>query len=59
MNGSKKEAEHASFCNQLKLEAGDGKLRRTDVASAETLLRLIQSIPSPKTEPIKLWMAIV
>jgi hypothetical protein len=46
-------------CNQLKLTAEDGKARLTDCATAETLLRLIQSIPSPKAEPIKLWLAKV
>ncbi len=46
-------------CHQLKLEATDGKLYLTDVATAETLLRLVQSIPSPKAEPIKLWLAKV
>lgn len=46
-------------CNQLKLLAPDGKQRLTDVASAETLLRLVQSVPSPKAEPIKLWLAKV
>ena len=46
-------------CNRLKLPAGDGKMRLTDVANAETLLRLVQSVPSPKTEPIKLWLAKV
>jgi hypothetical protein len=44
---------------QLKLTAPDGKQRLTDVATAETLLRLVQSIPSPKAEPIKLWLAKV
>ncbi len=44
-------------CHQLKLPADDGKLRLTDVANAETLLRLVQSVPSPKAEPIKLWLA--
>jgi DNA-damage-inducible protein D len=44
-------------CHQLKLPAADGKNYLTDVASAETLLRLVQSIPSPKAEPIKLWLA--
>ncbi|MBP8183493.1 MAG: hypothetical protein KAX88_05270 [Rhodoferax sp.] len=44
-------------CHQLKMEAADGKQRLTDVATAETLLRLVQSIPSPKAEPIKLWLA--
>ena len=39
------------------MPAADGKLRLTDAASAETLLRLVQSIPSPKDEPIKLWLA--
>jgi len=43
-------------CHQLKMTAGDGKMRLTDVANPETLLRLIQSVPSPKAEPIKLWL---
>jgi len=46
-------------CHQLKLPAPDGKQRLTDVASAQTLLRLVQSVPSPKAEPIKLWLAKV
>jgi hypothetical protein len=46
-------------CHQLKMEAADGKQRPTDVATAETLLRLVQSVPSPKAEPIKLWLAKV
>ena len=46
-------------CNQLKLLAADGKMRLTDVATPEQLLRLIQSIPSPKAEPFKLWLAKV
>ena len=46
-------------CNQLKLRADDGKMRLTDVADTEQLFRLIQSIPSPKAEPFKLWMAQV
>ena len=46
-------------CHQLKLKAEDGKERLTDVANPETLLRLIQSIPNPKAEPIKLWLAKV
>lgn len=46
-------------CHQLKMEATDGKQRLTDVATAETLLRLVQSIPSPKAEPIKMWLAKV
>ena len=46
-------------CHQLKLLAQDGKMRETDVADAETLLRLIQSVPSKKAEPIKLWLARV
>ena len=46
-------------CNRLKLRAADGKLRLTDVADTEQLVRLIQSIPSPKAEPFKLWMAQV
>jgi hypothetical protein len=43
----------------LKLPTTDGKLRLTDVANAESLLRIVQSIPSPKAEPIKLWLAKV
>ena len=46
-------------CHRLKLPASDGKMRLTDVANAETLLRLVQSVPSPKAEPIKLWLAKV
>jgi prophage antirepressor-like protein len=52
-------AELSTVCRQLKLPATDGKLRLTDVASAESLLRIVQSIPSPKAEPIKLWLAKV
>lgn len=44
-------------CHQLKMKASDGKMRLTDVASTEQLFRLIQSIPSPKAEPFKLWLA--
>lgn len=46
-------------CNRLKLVAEDGKMRLTDVADTETILRLIQSVPSPKAEPMKLWLAKV
>ena len=46
-------------CHQLKMVAADGKQRLTDAATAETLLRLVQSVPSPKAEPIKLWLAKV
>ena len=51
--------ETVTNCNALKLEAADGKMRLTDVADTEQLFRLIQSIPSPKAEPFKLWMAEV
>lgn len=44
-------------CKQLKMEAADGKKRLTDVANTEQLLRIIQSIPSPKAEPLKMWLA--
>jgi len=44
-------------CNRLKLQAQDGKMRKTDVADTEQIFRLIQSIPSPKAEPFKLWLA--
>ncbi len=49
----------ATNCSQLKLPADDGKNRLTDVATTDQLFRLIQSIPSPKAEPFKLWMAQV
>ena len=51
--------ETVTNCHQLKLTAADGKKRLTDVADTEQLLRLIQSIPSPKAEPFKLWLAQV
>ncbi|WP_368116713.1 Bro-N domain-containing protein [Bacteroides xylanisolvens] len=51
--------ETVTNCNGLKMQATDGKMRLTDVADTEQLLRLIQSIPSPKAEPFKLWMAKV
>jgi len=51
--------ETVTNCHQLKMFASDGKMRLTDVADTEQLFRLIQSIPSPKAEPIKLWMAEV
>ena len=59
-NRLKKEGnETVTNCNRLKLLAEDGKMRLTDVATTEQLFRLIQSIPSPKAEPFKLWMAQV
>lgn len=51
--------ETVTNCNALKMEAPDGKLRMTDVADTQQLLRLIQSIPSPKAEPFKQWLAKV
>ena len=48
-----------TICNQLKLLAEDGKMRSTDVASTEQIFRIIQSIPSPKAEPFKQWLAQV
>jgi hypothetical protein len=51
--------ETVTNCNRLKLIAEDGKMRETDVADTEQLFRLIQSIPSPKAEPFKLWIAKV
>jgi methylphosphotriester-DNA--protein-cysteine methyltransferase len=51
--------ETVTNCNALKMTAADGKQRLTDVADTEQLLRLIQSIPSPKAEPFKLWLAKV
>jgi DNA-damage-inducible protein D len=55
----KEGSELVTKCHQLKLVATDGKQRLSDVATAETLLRLVQSVPSPKAEPIKLWLAQV
>ncbi|NOT46479.1 MAG: hypothetical protein HOP17_01835 [Acidobacteria bacterium] len=52
-------SETVTKCHQLKMLANDGKMRLTDAADPETLLRLIQSVPSPKAEPIKLWLAKV
>ena len=51
--------ETVTNCNALKMLASDGKMRKTDVADTEQLFRLIQSIPSPKAEPFKQWMAQV
>ncbi len=51
--------ETVTNCNALKMTAADGKKRLTDVATTEQLLRIIQSIPSPKAEPFKLWLAKV
>ncbi len=56
---NKEGSETVTKCHQLKMPAEDGKMRLTDAADPETLLRLIQSVPSPKAEPIKLWLAKV
>jgi DNA-damage-inducible protein D len=56
---SEEGSQSVTNCHQLKLPAADGKNYLTDVANAETLLRLVQSVPSPKAEPIKLWLAKV
>ena len=55
----KEGSQLVTSCHQLKMPAADGKQRLTDVATAQTLLRLVQSVPSPKAEPIKLWLAKV
>ena len=55
----KEGSEVVTKCNRLKMIAQDGKMRETDVADVETILRLIQSVPSKKAEPIKLWLAKV
>lgn len=52
-------SELVTGCHQFKMPAADGKQRLTDCATAQTLLRLVQSVPSPKAEPIKLWLARV
>jgi len=56
---AKEGSQQVTNCYQLKMAADDGKQRLTDAANAETLLRLVQSVPSPKAEPIKLWLAKV
>ena len=56
---NKEGSQLVTNCHQLKMPAADGKQRLTDCATAETLLRLVQSVPSPKAEPIKLWLAKV
>jgi DNA-damage-inducible protein D len=59
-NRLKKEgSESVTKCNQLRMEAADGKKYLTDAADPETILRIVQSVPSPKAEPIKLWLAKV
>ena len=55
----KEGSELSEKIGQLKLSADDGKMRQTDVADTEQLFRLIQSIPSPKAEPFKMWLAQV
>lgn len=55
----KEGSQTVTNCHRLKMVADDGKMRLTDAATPETLLRLIQSVPSPKAEPIKLWLARV
>ena len=51
--------ELLTICKQLKLKATDGKMRATDVADIQGVFRIIQSIPSPKAEPFKMWLAEV
>ena len=52
-------SELSTYCRQLKLESSDGKKYKTDVADIQGLFRIIQSIPSPKAEPFKMWLAEV
>ena len=56
---NKEGSQSVTKCNQLKLQAADGKYYLTDTANTETMLRIIQSIPSPNAEPFKLWLARV
>ena len=56
---AKESSQLVTNCYQLKMPAADGKSYLTDAATAETLLRLVQSVPSPRAEPIKLWLAKV
>lgn len=55
----KEGSELVTTCNQLKMQSSDGKYYKTDVADTEQLFRLIQSVPSPKAEPFKMWLAKV
>jgi len=50
-------SEVVTNCDQLKMQATDGKFYSTDAADTETIFRLVQSVPSPKAEPIKLWLS--
>ena len=52
-------SELSTICRQLKLKASDGKMRETDIADMQGIFRIIQSIPSPKAEPFKMWLAEV
>lgn len=56
---SKEGSELVTFCNRLKMRADDGKMRTTDCLDTKGVLRLVQSIPSPKAEPFKMWLAQV
>ena len=56
---NKEGSEVVTKCNQLKMRASDGKMYLTDAADVETIFRLVQSVPSPKAEPFKLWLAKV
>ena len=56
---AKEGSEVVTNCNQLKLPAADGKMRLTDVLDTKGILRLVQSVPSPKAEPFKMWLAKV
>lgn len=49
-------SELSTICRQLKLKAPDGKMRETDVADMQGIFRIIQSVPSPKAEPFKMWL---
>ena len=53
----KREAQLSTICLQLKLMANDGRQRQTDCTNTEGVLRIIQSVPSPKAEPFKMWLA--
>ena len=58
-SGAREGSELVTNCHQLKMKAADGKRRLTDVANTEQLLRIIQSVPSKKAEPFKMWLAMV
>lgn len=57
MRGKKEDSQLTTICSQLKMLAPDGKIRLSDAMNTKNIFRLIESVPSPKAEPMKLWLA--